>query len=98
MDDSISPTEARRLEVAHFADGAASRKFEAEFREYLIPGMLDGPELAPEVARLEGLSGLWEPVGNSKIDEVMKADHALVKQAADWRIHDPNLESSDFEI
>ena len=63
MDDTIYPTEARTLEMAHFASEQDAAKFEAEFRGYLVPGLLDGPDLAPEVAKLEGLSGEWEDDG-----------------------------------
>jgi hypothetical protein len=41
--------------MAHFASEQNANKFDAEFRSCLVPGLLDGPELAPEVAKLEGL-------------------------------------------
>jgi hypothetical protein len=60
IDDSIYPTEARRLEIARFETEAAAEKYAKEFRGYLIPGLLDGPELAEEAAKLEGMPGTWE--------------------------------------
>ncbi|MBK8138291.1 MAG: hypothetical protein IPK52_21170 [Chloroflexi bacterium] len=92
MDDSVYPTAARRLEVAHFANEDASRKFEAEFRSYLVPGVIDGPELAPEVAKLEGLPGTWDEMGYWDIVRHMSGAHALVKAAPGWHLHRPEAE------
>jgi len=78
MDDSVYPTEARTLEMAHFANEEDARKFETEFRSYLVPGLLDGPELAPEVAKLEGLSGEWEG---------MDYRGFVVREMGDWHVH-----------
>lgn len=90
IDEAVYPTEARRLEVAHFADENASKKFEAEFRSYLVPGVIDGPELAPEVAQLEGLSGEWETLGVQAIATHMSAEQAVVKDKMEWQFHRPN--------
>jgi hypothetical protein len=106
MDDSVYPTEARRLEVAHFADEGASRKFETEFRSYLMPGVIDGPELAPEVATLEGLSGEWDPLGFRDIAAHLSGAQAIVKDTADWHLHmsevergaELRLEPADFDL
>jgi hypothetical protein len=87
MDDSIYPTQARTLEIGHFANEDASKKFEAEMRGYLVPGILDGPELAPEVAKLEGLSGLWEPLGYQEIVEHMNGNSTIIKESSDWHLH-----------
>ncbi|MBW7880980.1 MAG: hypothetical protein H3C32_16925 [Anaerolineae bacterium] len=88
MDDTVYPTEARRLEVGHFADEDASRKFEAEFRSFLVPGIMEGPDLAPAVAKLEGLSGEWEPLGFHDIVAHMSGAHAVIKDEAEWHVHD----------
>jgi len=48
MDDTVYPTEARTLEMAHFADQQEAERFEAEFRSYLVPGVqhvTDTPEV-----------------------------------------------------
>lgn len=92
MDDSVYPTEARTLEMAHFADEKDAKKFDAEFRGYLVPGLLDGPELAPEVAKLEGLSGEWEDMNYRGIVDYMSGSRTIVREADDWHLHNPNAE------
>ena len=98
MDDSVYPTQARTLEVGHFANEDASKKFEAEFRSYLVPGILDGPDLAPEVARLEGLSGKWEDLDYSDIVDFMRGDQALIRDVADGHERNPQPESVSQEM
>jgi len=92
MDDTVYPTEARTLEMAHFADEKDAAKFDAEFRGYLVPGLLDGPELAPEVAKLEGLSGEWEEMDYRGIVDTMSGHRTIVRETDDWHLHDPNAE------
>ncbi|MBK8030390.1 MAG: hypothetical protein IPK17_12985 [Chloroflexi bacterium] len=92
MDDSVYPTEARTLEMAHFANADDAHKFETEFRSYLVPGLLDGPELAPEVAKLEGLSGEWEDMDYRGIVDYMSSDRTVVREVDDWHLHNPNAE------
>jgi hypothetical protein len=38
------------LEIVHFESTEATDKFGKEFNGYLMPGLLEGPELAVEVA------------------------------------------------
>ncbi len=97
MDDSVYPTEARTLEMAHFASDEDARKFEAEFRSYLVPGLLDGPELAPEVAKLEGLSGEWEDMDYRGIVDYMSGDRTIVREESGWHLHNPNAEREERE-
>jgi hypothetical protein len=97
MDDSIYPTEARTLEMAHFANEDDARRFEMEFRSYLVPGLLDGPELAPEVAKLEGLSGEWEDMDYRSIVDYMSGSRTIVREADDWHLHNPNAEREAWE-
>lgn len=92
MDDSIYPTEARTLEMAHFTSDDDARKFDAEFRSYLVPELLDGPELAPEVAKLEGLSGEWEEMNYNQIVDYMSGNRTVVREESDWHLHNPNVE------
>ena len=92
MDDSIYPTEARTVEMAHFSSDDDARKFEAEFRGYLMPGLLDGPELAPEVAKLEGLSGEWEEMDYWGIVGYMSGNRTVVHEESNWHLHNPNAE------
>ncbi len=92
MDDSVYPTEARRLELAHFADESASRRFEAEFRSYLVPGVIDGPELAPEVAKLEGLPGTRDEMDYQDIVDYMSGKQTVIREEVDWHPHSPQAE------
>lgn len=92
MDDSLYPTEARTLEMAHFANEDDAKKFDAEFRSYLIPGMIDGPELAPEVAKLEGLSGEWQLMDYQAITDYMSGNRTIVREESNWHLHNPNAE------
>lgn len=86
IDDTTYPTEARRLEVACFASPDDARKFEADFRAYLIPGVLDAPELAEEVARQNGLSAEWEQMSYREIVAVM-GETKLCQADEDWKLH-----------
>lgn len=63
-----------------------------EFRSYLVPGLLAGPELAPEVAKLEGLSGEWEEMDYRSIVDYMSGDRTIVREVGDWHLHNPNAE------
>jgi len=88
MDDTVYPTEARTLEMAHFADEKDAAKFDAEFRGYLVPDVLDAIELAPEVAKLEGLSGDWEDMDYRGIVDYMSGNRTVVRAESDWHLHD----------
>jgi len=92
MDDTVYPTEARTLEMAHFANEKDAAKFDAEFRGYLVPDVLDAIELAPEVAKLEGLSGDWEDMNYRGIVDYMSGRRTVVREASEWHLHDPNAE------
>jgi hypothetical protein len=92
MDDTVYPTEARTVEMAHFANEDDAKKFDAEFRGYLVPGLLDGPELAPEVAKLEGLSGAWQDMHYDEIVGYMSGSRTIVREESDWHLHNPNAE------
>jgi len=92
MDDSIYPTEARTLEMAHFANDEDAHKFEAEFRGYLVPGLLDGPGLAPEVAKLEGLPGSWEKMDYGEIVDYMSGKRTVMRERSEWHLHNPHAE------
>jgi hypothetical protein len=76
---------------------AGACTFETEFRSYLVPGLLDGPELAPEVAKLEGLSGEWADMDYRGIVDYMSGDRTIVREADDWHLHNPNAERETRE-
>ncbi len=83
---------ARALEVGHFRDTQAADTFAADFQSYLIPGLLDGPELAEEVAKLEGLSGQWQALSGDGLKDFMDDRQPVVVAREDWRVYNPNAE------
>ncbi len=89
--------QARMLEMAHFTNEDDARKFETEFRSYLVLGLLDGPELAPEVAKLEGLSGEWEEMDYRGFVDYMSGSRTIVRKTDDWQLHNPNAEREKGE-
>jgi len=78
--------------MAHFADQQEAERFEAEFRSYLVLGVMDGPDLAPEVAKMEGLAGEWEDMNYRGIVDFMSGQRTVVRETSDWHLHDPNAE------
>ncbi|MBE2272563.1 MAG: hypothetical protein IAE80_30285 [Anaerolinea sp.] len=92
IDDTITPTHARRLEIAHFETEWAAEKYAKEFRGYLIPGLLDGPELAEEAAKLEGMPGTWEAMDYRDIVEDMNRHRSVAREADERQVHQPNAE------
>jgi hypothetical protein len=75
-----------------FANEAAVRMFETEFRAYMVPELLDGPELAPEVAKLERMSGEWADMDYRGIVDYMSGDGKVVREVREWRLHNPIAE------
>jgi hypothetical protein len=92
LDDSIYPTQARTLELAHFVSDKDAAKFEKEFRSYLQPGVIDAIELAPEVAKLEGLSGVWREMDYNEIVDYMSDLGGIVRDLNQWHPHNPHAE------
>ncbi len=82
----------RMLEMAHFETPEAVDRFGKEFSGYLIPGLLDGPELAVEVARLEGLSAEWKTLEGDDLKAYQNAELTLTRDPADWHVYNPNAE------
>ncbi len=82
----------RMLEMAHFETPAAADKFGKEFDGYLIPGLLDGPELAQEVARLEGMPGEWKTFEGDDLKAYQTAELTLTRDFVDWHPYNPNAE------
>ena len=80
MDNSIYPTQARTVEMADFKTEAEAKAFSDEFRRYLIPGVIDGPELAPDVAKLEGLSGEWKAMDYPAIVDYMSGSRTVTRE------------------
>jgi len=82
----------RMLEMAHFETTAAVDAFGKEFNGYLIPGLLDGPELAVEVARLEGLPAEWKTLEGDDLKAYQNATLTLTRDPSDWHPYNPNAE------
>ncbi len=82
----------RLLEMAHFETTGAADKFAEEFKGYLLPGLLEGPELAEEVARLENLPVAWKPLTGEDRAAFQRGDLTLTHDRADWHPYNPNAE------
>jgi len=82
----------RMLEMAHFETPEAVDKFGKDFNGYLIPGLLDGPELALEVARLEGLPAAWKTLEGDDLKAYQNAELTLTRDPADWHPYNPHAE------
>ncbi|MBE2184460.1 MAG: hypothetical protein IAE89_13610 [Anaerolineae bacterium] len=82
----------RMLEMAHFETLEAVDKFGKDFNGYLIPGLLDGPELAVEVARLEGLPAEWKTLEGDDLKAYQNTELTLTRDPADWHPYNPNAE------
>jgi ketosteroid isomerase-like protein len=82
----------RMLEMAHFETTEAADRFGKEFNGYLMPGLLEGPELAQEVARLEGLPIEWKTLEGDDLTAYRNADLTLIRDPADWHPYNPNAE------
>lgn len=80
------------LEMAHFETTEAAEKFGKEFNGYLIPGLLEGPELAEEVARLEELPVEWKTLEGDDLNTYQNGELALTHEASDWHPYNPNAE------
>lgn len=98
IEDSPYPTVTRTLEMAHFANEEDARKFGTEFRSYLLPGVMEGPELAPEVAKLEGLSGQWETHYHHSSIDYPSGNQPVVREPGNWHLHNPNAEREAYEF
>jgi len=82
----------RMLEMAHFETIEASDKFGEEFKGYLMPGLLEGPELAEEVARLEGHSVEWKTLEGQELDDYRDLKLTLTHDPSEWHLYNPNAE------
>jgi hypothetical protein len=82
----------RLLEIAHFETAAAVDAFDKEFNSYLMPGLLDGPELAVEVARLEGLPVEWKTLEGDDLKAYQNAELTLTRDPTAWRPYNPDAE------
>ncbi|MBL8153638.1 MAG: hypothetical protein JNM70_05580 [Anaerolineae bacterium] len=99
--DADYPTHAKTLEMARFETAGQAQTFAKDFEGYIVPGLLDPPELAEEVAKLEGLPVEWHDLGSQDILGYMSGDGKVVREVEGWRVHDPNAEQAvryDLEV
>lgn len=82
----------RMLEMAHFETTEAADKFGKEFNGYLMPGLLEGPELAVEVARLEELPVDWKSLEGDDLKAYLDGQYTLTHELSDWHPYNPNAE------
>ena len=82
----------RMLEMAHFETTEAADRFGKDFNGYLMPGVLEGPELAQEVARLEGLPVAWKTLEGDDLTAYQNLTLTLTRDPADWHPYNPNAE------
>jgi hypothetical protein len=80
------------LEIVHFESTEATDKFGKEFNGYLMPGLLEGPELAVEVARLEELPVDWKILEGDDFKAYQDAQYTLTHDPSDWHPYNPNAE------
>lgn len=82
----------RMLEMAHFETLQAADQFSKKFNSYLIPDLLEAPELAVEVARLEGLPVEWKTLEGDDLKAYQDVNLTLTRDRADWHPYNPNAE------
>lgn len=82
----------RMLKMAHFETTEAADKFGKEFNGYLMPGLLEGPELAVEVARLEELHVDWKTLEGDDLKAYQDGQYTLTRDLSDWHPYNPNAE------
>jgi hypothetical protein len=82
----------RLLEMVHFETTEAADKFGEEFRGYLMPGLLEAPELAVEVARLEGLPVEWKTLQGDDLTAYRNAELTLTRDPVSWHPYNPHAE------
>jgi hypothetical protein len=86
LDDTIYPTEARMIEIVHLTNINDAREFEDGFRSCLVPGVLEGPDFAPEVARLNGLTDSWQQLAFTDVLDVMMGESKVIRDETGWRL------------
>ncbi len=80
------------LEMAHFETSEDADKFSKKFRGYLMPGLLDEPELAVEVARLEEHPIEWKTLDGQDCDDYRNLDYVVTHDTDSWKLYNPNAE------
>ncbi|MEL6526600.1 MAG: hypothetical protein AAFQ07_12920, partial [Chloroflexota bacterium] len=82
----------RMMELAHFETPDAAEDFSTAFVGYVKPDVLEGPELAVEVARLEGLPASWKTLDYEEREQYRAFDYNLERTPEQWHLHNPQAE------
>lgn len=85
-------TPFQMMEMAHFETKQQMENFREEFHSFLKPDVLEGPELAQEVARLEGLSAEYTTLEGQELHDYRNAELTLMRTPEHWHPHNPNAE------
>lgn len=85
-------TPFQMMEMAHFEKEQEMENFSKDFWNYLMPGVLEGPELATEVARLEGLPAEYRTLDGQELEDYRNAELTLTRTPEQWHPYNPNAE------
>ena len=85
-------TPFQMMEMAHFEKEQEMENFSKNFWNYLMPGVLEGPELAKEVAQLEGLPAEYRTLEGQELDDYRDAELTLTRTPEQWHPYNPNAE------
>lgn len=80
------------LEMAHFKDEKDAAAFGRDFHSHLVPGIIDGPELAEAVAFLEGHPKQWQTLEGEELESYKDVSLTLTRQPEKWHLYNPNAE------
>ncbi len=80
------------LEMAHFATTDAADEFKQDFQGYLVQGLMEGPDLAQEVARLENLPVEWKTLEGEDLKAYQRGDLTLTRDPSDWHLYNAQAE------
>jgi len=80
------------LEMAHFETTEAADDFKQAFQGYLVPGLMEGPDLAQEVSRLEDMPVEWKTLDNHDLKAYQSGDLTLTRDSSDWHLYNPHAE------
>lgn len=78
--------------MAYFETVESVDDFTQEFNGYLAPGIMKDPDLAVEVARLEGLPVEWKTLEEDDRKSFQESHVVLTYEAADRQVYNPDAE------
>jgi hypothetical protein len=84
------------MDVAHFEQAAQAEAFTDVFHDNVEPGVLDGPTLAAEIARQEGLLGEHRLLSGVEMENYINGDLSLICDPAEWHPHRPENTSQQI--